>query len=84
MLREKPMGKWKKKTDRSERKRKTARETVKPQPTRIRLEVFMRLSGRKPDQMAGFAWYARKQKLGPLSVPEWHEALAAFDARPVT
>lgn len=80
------MSKWRKKTTKTRTKapKQTAAKKEAPaEPTRVSLQVFIRLCGRKPDQLAGFAWYASKQNLGPLSIPEWQEALRVFDTRPV-
>ena len=51
-------------------------------PMGIRLEVFLRLAGRKQDQLAGFTAYARSQKLRPMPVAEWRKALHEFDRQP--
>lgn len=49
----------------------------------IRLEVYLRLCGRKWDQVAGFRHWALARKLEPRTVPEWKNTHAEFDARPV-
>lgn len=53
-----------------------------PTLPRIRLKVFERVCGLKWDQFAGFKRYAESRKLGPLTVPEWREALALFQKKP--
>jgi hypothetical protein len=55
-----------------------------PKPAaNISLEVFGRISGVKPDQLAGFAWYARRERLGPRSVVQWRGAYQKFLQRAV-
>jgi hypothetical protein len=73
------------------RPKTTAPETAPTVPTRpvstpaaaISLEVFGRISGVKPDQLAGFAWYAKRQRLGPQSVWSWRHEYARFLARAI-
>lgn len=64
---------------------KTAPKAVPVQKEKpvIRLEVFLRIAGPKWDQMAGFKSYARKQKLGPRTVPEWKKIYQDFMNKPV-
>lgn len=54
-----------------------------PPPTRVKLEVWCRLSGIKWDKLAGFKYLIRKAKLGPLTVPQWWEEWAKYQRRPV-
>ena len=54
----------------------------KPQLPKIALRVFEKLAGPKWDQLAGFKLYAKKNRLGPMTVPEWREALQAFRDKP--
>jgi len=49
----------------------------------IKLRVFLASSGLKPDQSAGFESFARNNKLGPMSIPQWHTELDKFFSRPV-
>lgn len=49
----------------------------------VKLRVFLASSGLKPDQSAGFEAHARINKLGPMSMPQWKEALDKFFSRPV-
>lgn len=56
---------------------------VQPEPARVPLRVFLVCCGIKWDQMAGFKSYAKRLKLGPLSILEWRQALADFQKRPV-
>lgn len=49
----------------------------------VRLEVFCRLTGLKWDRTAGFKHWAEKQKLGPMTVPEWWVKLREFQKKPV-
>jgi len=58
-------------------------EEKKPPAQSVPLRVFVNVSGRKPDQMAGFVYHAKKEKLGPRSVPEWRAEFEKFLARPV-
>lgn len=51
-------------------------------PGGVRLEVFLRLAGRKPDQLAGFGSHARREKLGPMPMASWLKELADFDRKP--
>ena len=57
-------------------------KTARVVPAGVRLEVFLRLAGRKPDQLAGFAAHARLEKLGLMPVSDWRVALRNFDHRP--
>jgi len=49
----------------------------------IPLEVFCKLSGKKPDQIAGFRRYALSNQLKPKTIPEWREELIAFQNKPM-
>ena len=49
---------------------------------RLSLKVFCHLSGKKPDQIAGFRRYAITQKLDLLTVPQWREKLVEFQNKP--
>jgi len=49
---------------------------------RIPLRVFEKIAGARPDQLAGFLHYAKKNNLGPLTVPEWREAREIFRTKP--
>ena len=48
----------------------------------VALSVFSAIFGPKWDQLAGFKYYAKKNKLGPLTVLEWRQAFADFMNRP--
>jgi hypothetical protein len=50
---------------------------------KVSLRVFIASGGMRWDQMAGFKSYAMRNKMGPLSIPEWREAFNAFQKRPV-
>ena len=50
---------------------------VKPPAPKIHLRVFHKIAGPKWDQLAGFMQYAKANKLGPMTVVEWREALQA-------
>lgn len=56
---------------------------AEPSKPKVPLRVFSRISGYKWDQMAGFESHAKRLKMGPMTVPEWHEALKEFMQRPV-
>jgi hypothetical protein len=49
----------------------------------VPLRVFASVVGVRWDQMAGFVAYAKKQKLGPLTIEDWRVALTQFNAKPV-
>lgn len=49
----------------------------------VPLKVFCQLSGKKPDQIAGFRRFALNQKLKAMTVPQWREQLVAFENRPM-
>jgi hypothetical protein len=50
--------------------------------SRIPLRVFEKIAGTKWDQLAGFKHYAKANGLGPMTVPEWREALQAYKRKP--
>ena len=50
---------------------------------KVKLSVFIASGGIRWDQMAGFKSHAQRQKMGPLSIPEWREAFNSFMKRPV-
>ncbi len=54
----------------------------KATPGGVRLEVFLQLAGRKPDQLAGFKSHARRQNLKPMPMVSWAKELADFDRKP--
>lgn len=60
-------------------------EKAEPEPRGavVPLAVFIQLSGRKLDQVAGFKRFALNQKLEPRTIPEWREKLVEFDNRPM-
>ena len=62
-----------------------AEPPVPPEPevTRIALDVFCRISGRRPDQNRGFSLWAKKQGLRLLTREEWEAELSKYLARPV-
>lgn len=49
----------------------------------VNINVFAAVSGIKPDQLAGFYYYAKRNKLRQMTVPEWHEAYKAYLVLPV-
>lgn len=50
---------------------------------RVELRVYLASCGDKPDQVAGFARWVRKQDLGAKTIPAWRELRAEFNQRPV-
>ena len=51
--------------------------------SRVALEVYCSASGLKWDQVAGFKAWAKRQKFGRLTMPEWKAKHDEFAARPV-
>lgn len=49
----------------------------------INIKVFAQISGIKPDQLAGFVYYAKKQNIRNLTRPEWDTAYKEFMSLPV-
>lgn len=49
----------------------------------VPLDIFIATYGARFDQVAGFKSYVRRMKMGPRTIPEWKEAMAAFQNRPV-
>lgn len=52
-------------------------------PREVTLGQYLRVSGKKADQTAGFAAYAAIENLGRKTVDAWSQALVDFDARPI-
>lgn len=50
---------------------------------KVSLDSYLRLCGSRPDQMAGFAAFARRTVKGKLSMSAWGEAFAQFCSNPV-
>lgn len=50
---------------------------------KVPLRIFIASGGIRWDQMAGFKSYATRNKMGPLSIPEWRKAFNAFMNRAV-
>lgn len=69
-------------TEKEELVNKSTEKEVFNLPT-IALNVFCQLSGKKPDQIAGFRRYALNQKFHAMTVPQWREKLSEFENRPV-
>ena len=61
------------------------KEPVKKEPDHpaCPLEVFCKLSGKKPDQIAGFRRYAISAKLKPMTILKWREKLVEFQNKPM-
>ena len=47
------------------------------------LDVWLRVSGHRPEQIAGFRFVARRRRLGPATASEWAQRYAEFMNRPV-
>jgi hypothetical protein len=62
---------------------KTEVQKVEKGEIKYPLKVFIPLSGKKADQMAGFAHHAKKKKLGPMTIPQWREAFERFQNEPM-
>jgi hypothetical protein len=56
--------------------------TVAPIKEYVALRVFATIAGPKWDQMAGFVSYARRQKLGPLTMEDWRAEFKKFQGKP--
>lgn len=56
-----------------------------PEPTRtgVKLEVFLRVAGPKPDQLAGFRRWAMDNGLKQMDVENWRAEYEKFLRRPV-
>lgn len=48
----------------------------------VPLVVFCNVSGKKPDQIAGFRRYALNKKFDPMTIPQWREKLVEFERKP--
>jgi len=48
----------------------------------VKLAVFLKVAGPRWDQMAGFKQYAKRNQLGPMSIPEWREEFQKFMSKP--
>jgi hypothetical protein len=70
------------KTDAPKKGSKAEAQTA-PQEPAVTLATFLRLSGERPDQVAGFAHYAPSALPGRRSLTEWQDALTAFSQRPI-
>jgi hypothetical protein len=49
----------------------------------VPLKIWLSVCGIKPDRVAGFVSFAKRQKLGPMSIPEWAHSWQNFLKRPV-
>ena len=47
--------------------------------TRVSLRVFKEICGQKPDQIAGFMYYAKINKLDNLSFDDWKKKVIEFN-----
>lgn len=52
-------------------------EPVRELP-KIALKVWCSASGKKPDQLAGFVLWAKKEKLNAMTIPEWWDVYQKF------
>ena len=50
---------------------------------KISFDIFSRICGIKWDQLAGLAYYARKQGIKVLTVPEWEDLHEEYKTKPV-
>lgn len=57
----------------------TSEETSPP----MTLDIWLKVSGHRPEQVAGFRFHARQRKLGPETAPGWAKLLADFMGRQV-
>jgi len=62
--------------------KKSSKPVPMPEKPLVRLEVFLKVAGPKWDQLAGFKLHAKKNKLGPMTIPEWRLALQQFMGKP--
>lgn len=56
---------------------------IEPPKPQVPLKVFLAISGYKPDQIAGFKYFATKKKIRALPMLEWKSLLADFMNKPV-
>lgn len=54
-----------------------------PKDPIVELDVFVAISGKKSDQVRGFALWAKKQGIGQRSAPEWEIEWRRYLERPV-
>lgn len=52
-------------------------------PLEMSLKGFLRASGQRPDQTAGFESFAARQSLGRRTLDAWQKAFADFHAKPL-
>ncbi len=52
-------------------------------PLEMSLKAYLRGSGRKPDQTAGFASYATRELSGRRTQADWEQAFSDFHAKPL-
>jgi hypothetical protein len=50
---------------------------------KVNLSVFLAVSTVKPDQMAGFCYWAKKNRLGPMTIRDWKQEYTNFMGRPI-
>ncbi len=55
-----------------------AEAAQRPMGQIVPLRVYEKVAGVKVDQLAGFKSYAKRMKLGPMSVKEWKAAYQKF------
>ncbi len=65
----------------------TLKVNVKEEPKRVLppvpFNVFKHASGIKWDQLGGFESWVKVQKMGPMTIPAWHQAFHDFMNRPI-
>jgi len=56
-----------------------------PEPPKalLQLRVFAAMAGVRWDQVAGFVSYAKRNKLGPLTMEDWQAEFQKYNNRPV-
>jgi hypothetical protein len=55
----------------------------KPDLPKVPLNIYCNLSGKKFDQIAGFRSYAKSEKMGPMTIPQWKEKFIEFQKTPM-
>jgi hypothetical protein len=71
--------------DRQPVEKKTIKAVMNPSEEKpiVPLRVFLTVCGMKWDQIAGFKYYAEKNKLGPFTVEHWRIEFENFWNKPI-
>lgn len=56
---------------------------TKPELPRVSVDTYAAAAKRKPDQTYGFKSWARRNKLGARTIPEWEAEWRRYLARPI-